>query len=133
MAAWFEEEKSGQSSGNVEMYSSDRQESMRRQVAKLHQRDEQVASSSEVSKECEEWQKIAKREKHSAHFAQSASSASSAHFTSVRTSFEALRLVHTTLRICCDLQQTVALQIIRKISNYLQCNLALCNSAVTGG
>ena len=39
-----------------------------------------------------------------------------------------LRLVHTTLQICCNLQKTVALQIIRKISIYSQHNLALCDS-----
>ena len=32
------------------------------------------------------------------------------------------------LQICCALQQTVALQIIRNFSNYLQRNLALCDS-----
>ena len=39
-----------------------------------------------------------------------------------------LRLVHTMLLICRDLILTDALGIIGKISNYLQCNLALCNS-----
>ena len=39
-----------------------------------------------------------------------------------------LRLIHTTLWICCDLRHKVALWIIRKISYYLQCNLALCDS-----
>ena len=39
-----------------------------------------------------------------------------------------LRLIHTTLWICCDLRHKVALWIIKKISYYLQCNLALCDS-----
>ena len=39
-----------------------------------------------------------------------------------------LSLVHTTLWICCNLQQTVVLWVIRKFSNYSQHNLALCDS-----
>ena len=45
----------------------------------------------------------------------------------VRRSFT-FGLVHTTLQICCDRLQTVVLRIIRKFSNYLQSNVALCNS-----
>ena len=35
-----------------------------------------------------------------------------------------VKAVHTILWICCNLQRTVVLRIIRKFSNYLQCNLA---------
>jgi hypothetical protein len=78
LAAWFEEEKGSQATtAATEMYSAERQESMRRQVGQLHQREEQ----SSVSKECREWQDMARREKHAAQFAQSATSA--ANFISV--------------------------------------------------
>ena len=101
-AAWFDEENASQNqninettvSGHVDMYSAERQESMRQQFAQLHQREEEKkALSSEVSQECQEWQNIARREKHVDHssFAQSSSqsasaqSSTSAHFSSVRT------------------------------------------------
>ena len=101
-AAWFDEENASQNqvnnkdtsvSGHVDMYSAERQESMRQQFAQLHHREEErKAASSEVSEECQEWQNIARREKHVEHssFAQSSSQSASAqsstaHFSSVRT------------------------------------------------
>jgi hypothetical protein len=118
-AAWFDEENASQNqnvnkdtsvSGHVDMYSAERQESMRQQFAQLHHREEEKkALSSEVSQECQEWQNIARREKHVEHssFAQSSSqltsaqsstatqSSTAAHFSSVRTIHK-----HTQWAIC---------------------------------